>query len=636
MEWGPDAFRKAIVRDRPILLNIVVSWSRQCRDMEQTWSSPKIADLVNSSFVPIRVDAERRPDIRDRYPSAVWPSITLVLPNGMPFFAVHEEAKPPVRVAFGALPPDRLAPVLEEALSYYRDKNRRGALKRTVEEGLNAEAEPKLEGGALDPTAPQKTFEALRANFDALHGGWTKSPKFPMMAPIEASLAHYSRERDPRALEVAERALHAVTDGPLFDRVGGGVHRMSAAEDWSRPEYEKLLDRNVAVLDSLLSVYLLTGKVPYADRARDVVRFLEARLRRPGGGYFASQSSDPGSPDGGAYYRASEAERAKMKAPPVDTLVLTGWSAKAAAAELKAAFLLQRPELVATARETLSWLLTTTWTRGRGVVHAVEGTETILPAYLEDQVSFAEGLLDAYQLTGDKSYLAASKDTALFAIANLRDAQSGLFGDVIPNQADPSVSFHKATHSYDLNCRMARVLARLFYLHPQERSFRNSALVILEAYSTIHEKGPSAALYALALAEYRDGPLWAWVIGNEKIPGTALLRATAHGVPVLWKMVVTLDPADPQDAEALHQLGFVLEKPPAVYFSKGTHTSKAAHSPQDVGHAYKALAGFLLEEKTKAAEKAKEQQDASPPSDGSTGPAAAGPPSGGGGGSKPH
>lgn len=629
LDWGPEAFRKAILRDRPILLNLVVTWSRQCRDMEETWRSRKIADLVNSGFVPIRVDADRRPDIRERYSTSAWPSITLVFPNGMPFYAAREGSKSPARVALGFLPPDRLAPVLEEALAVFRDKSRRGMIKKTVEDGMKAEAEPKLEGGALDPLAPQKTFEALRANFDALNGGWTKAPKFPMTAPIDACLTWYSSSRDARALEVAERAIHAVTDGPLFDRVDGGVHRLSTGEDWTHPEYEKLLDRNVAMLDSLLSAYVLTGKSEYADRARDIIRFLETRLRRSGGGYFASQSSDPSSKDGGAYYTAPEAVRAKMTPPRVDTLVLTGWSAKAAAAELRAASLLGRAELVPTARETLGWLLSSAWTRGRGVVHGLDAGTAILPAFLEDQVSFTEGMLDAFQFTGDKKYLAAAKDTALFTVSNLRDGGVGLFGDIIPNPADPMTPFRTAVHPYDANCRMARVLARLFYLNPLEKSFRSAALGVLEAYSTRQDKGPSAAFYSLALAEYREGPLWTWVIGNDVIPGTAALRSAANGIPQLWKIVVTLDPADPLDAESIQQMGFVLKKPPAVYFSSGTHTSKPALFPQEVPLNYKALSDLLLEEKAKAEQKRKNAQGSVQAGDGS--------PSGGRDGStKPH
>ena len=187
------------------------------------------------------------------------------------------------------------------------------------------------------------------------------------------------------------------------------------------------------------------------------------------------------------------------------------------------------------------------------------------------------------------------------------------------------VPFRTAVHPYDPNCRMARVLARLYYLNPQEKSFRSSALAILEAYATVPDKGPGAALYALALAEYRGGPLWVWVIGNDTITGTAALRAAAYSVPVLWKLVVTLDPADPRDAETLHQMGFVLKRPPAVYFSSGTHTSTAAKLIPEVASAYKALADYLEEEKVKAAEKAREPQSEANPEGKAPSPSASGP-----------
>ena len=48
-----------------------------------------------------------------------------------------------------------------------------------------------------------------------------------------------------------EKALHAITDGPLFDWVEGGSTGSRRARTGRSPEYEKLLDRNVALLDEL-------------------------------------------------------------------------------------------------------------------------------------------------------------------------------------------------------------------------------------------------------------------------------------------------------------------------------------------------------------------------------------------------
>ncbi len=601
MDWGPEAFRKAILRERPILLNIVVSWSRSCREAEALWNDPAIARIVSDSFVAVRVDADRRPDLRERYPAPGWPAITLLLPNGVPFYAAREGGGAPVRLALSNFSPERLKGVLEEAAASLRDPARRAALKRTVEEGQKADAEPKLEKGRIDPSTPRKVFDALRGNFDAIHGGWTKAPKYFMPGPTELCLFQYAHDRDPKGRELAGQALDAVTNGPLFDRVDGGAFRIAAKEDWSAPQYEKLLDRNVALLDSLLDAYLLTSKQDYADRAGEILRFLDGTLRRPGGGYAASQAADPASPDGGAWYRATAGERRKLPPPPVSGLVPVAGSAKAAAAELRAAILMQREDWLTSARGTLAWVMKTGYERGRGVYHAMDGAEAILPAFLEDQVLFAEAMIDAYQLTGDKAYLAAARDVAGFAIENLFDRKLGLFGDIIPNPADPAKPMREPLHPYEGNCRMARVLARLYYLSPQEKSLRQSAESVLEMYASTSDRGPSAALYALAVSEYSEGPVWAWVVGNPQIPGFQAMLSAAHRAPVLWKLVVSLDPADGKDAQTIAQLGFTKRQPPVVYFTSGTHTSQPAALAREVPTVWQSLAQVLAAEKEEAA-----------------------------------
>ena len=613
LEWGPAAFRKAILRDRPILLNIVVPWSRDCRDMDATWADGRIAAIVNNGYVPIRVDADQRPDIRERYPSRTWPAVTLVLPNGLPFYAVREEGKPPTRITFGVLPPERLAPILEESLAVFKDKSKRASLRSTVEAGYAAEAEPKIDPAPLDPATPRAILDTLRANFDALNGSWTKAPKFPMPGPIEACLFDYSVSHDPKSLQIGERALTAVLESPLHDKVGGGLHRLSASEDWSHPEYEKLLDRNAAFLEELLYAYVLTGKQIYSSSAMEIVGFLRTTLHRSGGGFYASQSFDPASKDGGAYYRASAEERTRMKAPPVEPLVLVGWSAKTAATELRAGLLFQRSDWLGEARETLDWLLANGYQKGRGAVHAVgPDGRSILPAFLEDQVLFGEGMLDSYELSGNKAYLQAAKDVAVFTLDNMRDPRGGLFRDILPSATDPLIPFQTGRHPYEWNVRMARLLARLFYLNPRERGMKAGASAVLEAYSTGYEKGPNSALYALARTEYGEGPLWIWVVGNPQIPGYQALLAKVQEIPELWNMVVTLDPADATDAKTMAQLNMLRIHPPAVYFSKSTHTSKGAGFMQEVMPNYRDFNAVIEREKAEQEKKAAEEKAGAP------------------------
>ena len=63
-EWGGVAFDRAKKDDKLILLDLTALWCHACHVMDRTtYADPGIVALVNSSFVPIRVDTDRRHDI---------------------------------------------------------------------------------------------------------------------------------------------------------------------------------------------------------------------------------------------------------------------------------------------------------------------------------------------------------------------------------------------------------------------------------------------------------------------------------------------------------------------------------------------------------------------------------------------
>src|SRR5438046_762073 len=62
--WGPEAFEKARREDKPIFLSIGYSTCHRCHVMRlESFSNPAIAELMNRSFVSIKVDREERPDV---------------------------------------------------------------------------------------------------------------------------------------------------------------------------------------------------------------------------------------------------------------------------------------------------------------------------------------------------------------------------------------------------------------------------------------------------------------------------------------------------------------------------------------------------------------------------------------------
>jgi len=74
-DWSKDAFEKAKLEQKPILLDIFGSWCHWCHVMDKTsYSDPAVADFVNKNFVAVRVDTDKRPDVNRRYNMGGWPS----------------------------------------------------------------------------------------------------------------------------------------------------------------------------------------------------------------------------------------------------------------------------------------------------------------------------------------------------------------------------------------------------------------------------------------------------------------------------------------------------------------------------------------------------------------------------------
>ena len=65
LPWGPVALERARDEDKPLLVSIGYSSCHWCHVMErESFEDPHTAELMNESFVCVKVDREERPDIR--------------------------------------------------------------------------------------------------------------------------------------------------------------------------------------------------------------------------------------------------------------------------------------------------------------------------------------------------------------------------------------------------------------------------------------------------------------------------------------------------------------------------------------------------------------------------------------------
>src|SRR5213594_3052044 len=93
--WSRDAFALAARLDRPILLYVGADDCRWCGVMDrEVYGDPGLGALIDSLFVPVRVDRDERPDVAQRYATTVqllaglrgYPITVFLTPDGSAFF----------------------------------------------------------------------------------------------------------------------------------------------------------------------------------------------------------------------------------------------------------------------------------------------------------------------------------------------------------------------------------------------------------------------------------------------------------------------------------------------------------------------------------------------------------------------
>ena len=77
--WGKEAFIEGKRDHKPIFLSISATWCHWCHILDQeSFAHPEVILQINSKFIPIRVDSDKRPDINNRYNMGGWPTIAIL------------------------------------------------------------------------------------------------------------------------------------------------------------------------------------------------------------------------------------------------------------------------------------------------------------------------------------------------------------------------------------------------------------------------------------------------------------------------------------------------------------------------------------------------------------------------------
>jgi uncharacterized protein len=306
-EWGDGVFERAAAEDKPILLDIGAVWCHWCHVIDrESYENVEIAQIINTHFVPVKVDRDERPDVDSRYQSAIsalsgqggWPLTGFLLPNGKPFFGGTY------------FPPDDQngRPSFRRVLLSVADayKNKRPDLERAADSLADAVAQAEVFTGAraaFNIEVVDAQIHSIAQQFDIKNGGFGRSPKFPHASAIDLVLERYQQTKEKHLLAMAETTLEKMAQGGVYDQLAGGFHRYSTDERWLVPHFEKMSYDNSELLRNYLHGWQVTGNPLLRETAEGIIGWVNEVLSdQAKGGFYGSQDADVSLDDDGDYF----------------------------------------------------------------------------------------------------------------------------------------------------------------------------------------------------------------------------------------------------------------------------------------------------------------------------------------------
>src|SRR5580704_5606017 len=202
--WSDSVFAQAKSEGRFVLLDLGTVWCHWCHVMEKvTYRDSAVIDLVGRRYLAVRVDADARPDLSNRYEDYGWPATIVFNSDGTEIVKRR-----------GYLPPGQMASMLQAIID---DPSPGPSV--VIETPLTASHEK-----ALGSDARNQLQQVLIDDYDHTNHGWGTVQKFLDWDTIEYCMTEAAQGN--QAFErMAQETLAAQLN--LMDPAWGGVYQYS-------------------------------------------------------------------------------------------------------------------------------------------------------------------------------------------------------------------------------------------------------------------------------------------------------------------------------------------------------------------------------------------------------------------------
>ncbi|HEY4299133.1 MAG TPA: thioredoxin domain-containing protein, partial [Paraburkholderia sp.] len=482
-QWGPEALAEAKRANKPILLSIGYAACHWCHVMaHESFEDEATASVMNELFVSIKVDREERPDIDQIYMSALhhlgeqggWPLTMFLTPDGEPFWGGTYFPKTAQYGRAG------FADVLRAIARLYHEEPHkitanRDALVKRLTDRTRSNNPANIGVAELDNAAT-----SIARATDPTNGGLRGAPKFPQCAMLEFLWRGGARTGDERFFLTSNLALTRISQGGIYDHLGGGYARYSVDEKWLVPHFEKMLYDNAQILDLLALEQARAPNALYAQRAVETVGWLMREMTTPQGAFSSSLDADSEGEEGKFYVwsqdeieqllgtddatlfaakydvtrdgnfeghtilnrlvsdedSTAESEqlaamrsilmhaRDKRICPGLDDKVLADWNGLTIAALAHASTVFSQPQWIEIATKAFDFVATEMTRDGR-LGHSWREGQLLIPALASDYAAMTRAALALFEATGEQRFLTQAIDWQHLLDAHYADDEHG-------------------------------------------------------------------------------------------------------------------------------------------------------------------------------------------------------------------